>query len=35
MINIYLALSKYLEEKYGKYFKEIFKSMTTHNGHEF
>lgn len=24
-----------LEEKYGKYFKEIFKSMTTDNGHEF
>ena len=24
-----------LEERYGKYFKEIFKSMTTDNGHEF
>lgn len=24
-----------LEEKYGKYFKEIFKTMTTDNGHEF
>ena len=24
-----------LEEKYGKYFKKIFKSMTTDNGHEF
>ena len=24
-----------LEEMYGKYFKEIFKSMTTDNGHEF
>lgn len=24
-----------LEEIYGKYFKEIFKSMTTDNGHEF
>ena len=24
-----------LEEKYGKYIKEIFKSMTTDNGHEF
>jgi len=24
-----------LEEKYGRYFKEIFKSMTTDNGHEF
>lgn len=24
-----------LEEKYGKYFKDIFKSMTTDNGHEF
>lgn len=24
-----------LEEKYGKHFKEIFKSMTTDNGHEF
>ncbi len=24
-----------LEEKYGKYFRKIFKSMTTDNGHEF
>ena len=24
-----------LEERYGKYFKKIFKSMTTDNGHEF
>ena len=24
-----------LEDKYGKYFKKIFKSMTTDNGHEF
>jgi len=24
-----------LEEKYGKYFKQIFKTMTTDNGHEF
>ena len=24
-----------LEERYGKYFKEIFKTMTTDNGHEF
>lgn len=24
-----------LEEKYGKYFKKIFKTMTTDNGHEF
>ena len=24
-----------LEEKYGKHFKEIFKSMTTDNAHEF
>lgn len=28
------AINK-LEEKYGKYFKEIFKTMTTDNGHEF
>lgn len=28
------AINK-LEDKYGKYFKEIFKTMTTDNGHEF
>lgn len=28
------AINK-LEEKYGKYFKKIFKTMTTDNGHEF